>query len=74
MVINNDSLDGEGNRGDDFGCFGMPISHFDTRLRENSRDQIEGTIEQEHVEKWGADWKLLELGEESLGSVRERGM
>jgi probable phosphoglycerate mutase len=52
----------------------MPISQFDARLREISRGQIEGTIEQERVEKWGADWKLLELGEESMESVRERGM
>ncbi|CAG7601235.1 Phosphoserine phosphatase 1 [Paenibacillus solanacearum] len=47
---------------------------FDVRLREIGRGQIEGTVEAERVEKWGKDWRKLDLGEESKQSVRARGM
>jgi probable phosphoglycerate mutase len=55
-------------------ALGMPISFLDVRLREINRGQIEGTVEEERVAKWGSDWQQLDLGEESLQSVRERGM
>jgi probable phosphoglycerate mutase len=55
-------------------ALGMPVSLLDVRLREIDRGQIEGTVEEERVAKWGIDWQRLDLGEESLKSVRERGM
>ncbi|MEK3724747.1 histidine phosphatase family protein [Paenibacillus sp. FSL H8-0034] len=55
-------------------ALGMPISQYDTRLREIYRGQVEGTTEEERIEKWGKDWILLDLNEESHESVRERGM
>lgn len=53
---------------------GIPISVFDSRLREINRGLIEGTIEEERIAKWGKDWRQLDLGEESESQVRERGM
>lgn len=46
---------------------------FDQRLRERSRGKIEGTIEEERIEKWGEDWRKLELNQETYQSLRERG-
>lgn len=53
---------------------GVTVSFFDVRLREIGRGQLEGTIEEERIAKWGPDWSELDLGEESRESVRERGM
>lgn len=53
---------------------GMSVSCFDDRLREIGRGQLEGTVEEERVAKWGPGWRELDLGEESHESVRERGM
>jgi probable phosphoglycerate mutase len=53
---------------------GVPVSLFDIRLREIGRGQLEGTIEEERIAKWGPNWHELDLGEESRESVRERGM
>ncbi|WP_164667736.1 histidine phosphatase family protein [Virgibacillus doumboii] len=47
---------------------------FDQRLREIDRGQISGTIEEERVQKWGENWRTLDLGEESKDSVRKRGL
>lgn len=47
--------------------------HLDTRLRERSGGQIEGTTEEERLIKWGPDWRDLDLGMESADSVVERG-
>ncbi|MDN3450586.1 histidine phosphatase family protein [Planococcus sp. APC 3906] len=51
----------------------LPISFFDTRLREMSGGEIEGTTEQQRLEKWGAEWRKLDLGMESSDSVGKRG-
>lgn len=51
----------------------LPISFFDTRLREMGGGQIEGTTEEERLEKWGADWRQLDLGMETKESVAKRG-
>jgi probable phosphoglycerate mutase len=54
-------------------AIGLPIQ-YDRRLREIYRGQIEGTIEEERIAKWGEDWKKLDLGEETRHSVQQRGM
>lgn len=46
----------------------------DERLREVSGGQTEGTVEEERIAKWGADWRQLELGIETMAAVHERGM
>jgi probable phosphoglycerate mutase len=55
-------------------AIGLPITAYDVRLREISRGQIEGTIEEERIARWGVNWRELDLGEESLESVRKRGV
>ena len=52
----------------------LPVSHFDTRLRERSGGKIEGTTERERIEKWGTDWRKLDLAMENLDEAAERGM
>lgn len=52
----------------------LPISFFDTRLREMSGGQIEGTTEEQRLEKWGADWRQLDLGMETKEAVAKRGV
>lgn len=56
------------------GEIGQPIAFFDERLREISRGQIQGTVEVDRIEKWGPDWRGLDLGIETRESVRERGL
>ena len=51
---------------------GLPISHVDTRLREMNGGEIEGTTEEERLEKWGADWRSLDLGMETREAVAAR--
>ncbi|WP_409273517.1 histidine phosphatase family protein [Neobacillus sp. SCS-31] len=53
---------------------GVEEIHFDSRLREVSGGQIEGTIEEERIAKWGSDWRKLDLGVEKHESVLERGL
>ncbi|MBT2571048.1 histidine phosphatase family protein [Planococcus sp. ISL-110] len=52
----------------------LPVSHFDTRLRERSGGKIEGTTERERLEKWGTDWRKLDLAMENLDVATERGL
>lgn len=52
----------------------LPVSHFDTRLRERSGGKIEGTTEEERLEKWGPDWRNLDLAMEDLNEATERGL
>ncbi|WP_019424530.1 histidine phosphatase family protein [Paenibacillus sp. OSY-SE] len=47
---------------------------FDVRLREMGGGQIEGTTEAERIEKWGVDWRQLDLGLESNEEGLRRGM
>ncbi|SEB63947.1 histidine phosphatase family protein [Paenibacillus sp. GP183] len=51
---------------------GIPILGFDARLRERSFGQVEGTKEQERIDRWGADWKKLDLGGETNEQVLAR--
>ncbi|GAA0603812.1 phosphatase PhoE [Virgibacillus siamensis] len=52
---------------------GVPL-HLDPRLRERSGGLIEGTTEEERVEKWGVDWRELDMKFESNESIISRGM
>lgn len=45
----------------------------DERLREMDCGQIEGTTEQERVDRWGYGWSKLDLGIESHDSIVKRG-
>lgn len=51
----------------------IPI-HYEMRLREASGGQIEGTTEKERIEKWGPNWRELDLGIEKAESVINRGL
>lgn len=47
--------------------------HLDDRLRERSGGLIEGTTEEERIEKWGTGWIELDLGLEPIEIVQKRG-
>ncbi|MGE6415335.1 histidine phosphatase family protein [Planococcus kocurii] len=53
---------------------GLPVHHFEPRLRERSGGKIEGTTEEERLEKWGTDWRTLDLAMENLEDAAERGL
>ena len=46
----------------------------DARLREISGGMVEGTTEAERIEKWGPDWRQLDMGFETHESIISRGM
>lgn len=52
----------------------VPIRFFDPRLREMFGGEIEGTTEQQRLEKWGENWRQLEFGMERADSVGKRGV
>lgn len=52
----------------------LSVSHFDVRLRERSGGKIEGTTEQERIEKWGTDWRTADLEMENLDDAANRGI
>jgi probable phosphoglycerate mutase len=52
----------------------LPLLPSDARLRERGFGEIEGTTEDERLQRWGADWRNAAVGQESDDSVRERGM
>lgn len=43
----------------------IPLIRTDIRLRERKYGLVEGTTVSEREERWGADWKLQELGQET---------
>ena len=47
---------------------------FDERLREAGGGLIEGTTEAERIEKWGSDWRNLDLKRETKEDVEARGL
>ncbi|MFX3633470.1 MAG: histidine phosphatase family protein [Candidatus Pristimantibacillus sp.] len=55
------------------GKLDIPLLEADTRLRERFYGDIEGTTEQERLERWGVDWRSAEAGQESDADVRARG-
>ncbi|CAH0118766.1 histidine phosphatase family protein [Paenibacillus sp. CECT 9249] len=52
----------------------MPILPPDPRLIERSYGSVEGTTQEERVRRWGADWKRLDLGQETDASMQARGL
>ncbi|MFD1020851.1 histidine phosphatase family protein [Thalassobacillus hwangdonensis] len=53
---------------------GVPIDHKEQRIRELNCGEIEGTTEEERVEKWGPNWRELDLGMDSYESIGKRGL
>lgn len=47
---------------------------LDDQLREAGGGLIEGTTEDERVERWGEDWRALDLGMESSEQITARGL
>ncbi|MCG3087566.1 histidine phosphatase family protein [Sporosarcina cyprini] len=52
---------------------GVPMV-LDDRIRETGGGKIEGTTEAERIEKWGANWRELDMGFEPHDEVISRGM
>lgn len=51
----------------------LPIDIYEKRLREINCGKIEGTTEDERLQKWGSDWRKLDLGMEKFEYVANRG-
>ncbi|MCY9657208.1 histidine phosphatase family protein [Paenibacillus chondroitinus] len=51
---------------------GIPIIGTDSRLRERRYGQVEGTTAAEREERWGPEWKLQDLGQESDDDLWKR--
>ncbi|MFF2753101.1 histidine phosphatase family protein [Psychrobacillus sp. NPDC058041] len=51
----------------------LPISIYDQRIREINCGEIEGTTEEERIQKWGTNWRELDLGLEKFEEVAKRG-
>lgn len=51
----------------------IPISMLDERIREIDSGEIEGTTEEERLNKWGSKWRELNLGMEKFENVSKRG-
>ena len=52
----------------------MPISIHDERIREIDCGDIEGTTEVERINKWGSNWRAMDLGMEKYELVSNRGL
>ncbi|ASK64467.1 histidine phosphatase family protein [Virgibacillus phasianinus] len=48
--------------------------HLDPRLREVGGGLIEGTTEEERIDKWGRNWRELDLGMETHANIIARGL
>lgn len=46
---------------------------FDERIREINCGEIEGTTEEERLNKWGSNWRKMNLGMEEFENVSNRG-
>lgn len=53
---------------------GIRLLAPDERLRERNYGLIEGTTEEERLERWGPDWRQMELGQESNDAMKLRGL
>jgi probable phosphoglycerate mutase len=53
-------------------CLGIPLI-LDSRLRERSFGEAEGTTEAERLSKWGAEWRRLVPDQESDELIKTRG-
>lgn len=52
----------------------ISVSHHDKRIREIDCGEIEGTTELVRQERWGSNWREIDLGMESYEEVGKRGM
>lgn len=52
----------------------LSVSHYDKRIREIDCGKIEGTTEEIRQEKWGSNWREIDLGIESFEEVGKRGI
>ncbi|MBB4826103.1 putative phosphoglycerate mutase [Sporosarcina luteola] len=52
---------------------GVPLV-LDDRIRETGGGKIEGTTEAERIDKWGANWRELDMGFEPHDEVISRGL
>lgn len=52
----------------------IPMLAPDIRLRERYFGEVEGTTEAQREEKWGSDWRNLNLGAETDEEMRARGL
>ena len=50
------------------------VSHYDKRIREIDCGEIDGTTEEIRQEKWGSNWREIDLGMESFEEVGKRGI
>lgn len=55
-------------------ALGLPLLPPDPRIRERSFGLAEGTTEDERLNRWGADWRSRDIGQESDESVRNRAL
>src|SRR4051794_25969734 len=53
--------------------FHSPLCFTDERLREIDCGEIEGTTEEDRIDKWGINWRQIDLGIENLEDVSKRG-
>ncbi|MEC0172892.1 histidine phosphatase family protein [Paenibacillus graminis] len=53
---------------------GIPLLEPDDRIRERAYGQVEGMTAVEREEKWGKDWNLLPLGQESDEQLQARAL
>ncbi|QHS21848.1 histidine phosphatase family protein [Virgibacillus sp. MSP4-1] len=51
----------------------VPIHHHDPRIREKNCGEVEGTTEEERLQKWGRNWRELGLGMETDDEIAKRG-
>ncbi|KAA0955913.1 histidine phosphatase family protein [Sporosarcina sp. ANT_H38] len=51
----------------------LPVCTYDDRIREINCGEIEGTTEKERIQKWGNNWRELDLGIEKFKDVSDRG-
>ena len=52
----------------------LPVSIRDERIREINCGEIEGTTEVERINKWGSNWREMNLGMEKFEDVSSRGL
>ncbi len=53
---------------------GIPLLEPDDRIRERAYGQVEGMTAAQREEKWGKDWNLLPLGQESDEQLQARAL
>lgn len=53
---------------------GVTLLEPDDRIRERAYGQVEGMTAEARETKWGKDWKLLSLGQESDEALQVRGL